>query len=42
MGNVAQWIWGKKQGWALKFLQDLGIWHKAHIFTNWTQMDFKS
>lgn len=32
MGNVAQWIWGKKQGWALKFLHDLGIWHKAHFF----------
>lgn len=32
MGNVAQWIWRKKQDWALKFMHDLGIWHKAHFF----------
>lgn len=23
---------GKKQGWALRFLHGLGIWHKAHFF----------
>lgn len=32
----------KKQGWALKFLHDLGIWHKAHFFYKWRQLEFKS